>query len=109
MRSTVREDGKHPAEEADGGLHNGENFLAKENMEELADTLLEDDAANGAISRSRINDKGFRDLLLSLNAKQKEAFDIVVMYTTELHNHHMGKKYTFTYSSQEELDQANHM
>ena len=103
-----REDGKHPAEEADGGLYNGENFLAKENMEELADTLLEDDAANGAISRSRINDKGFRDLLLSLNAKQKEAFD-VVMYTTELHNHHMGKKYTFTYSSQEELDQANHM
>ena len=62
-------------------------------MEELADTLLEDnDDANGAISGSCLTDKGFRDLLLSLNAKQKEAFDIVVMYTTELHNYHMGKK-----------------
>ena len=47
-----RGDGKHPGEEADGELYNGENVLAKENMEELADTLLEYDDANGAISLS---------------------------------------------------------
>ena len=48
-----REDAKHPTEEADGGLYNGENFISQENMEDLADvapTLLEDYDASGAIS-----------------------------------------------------------
>lgn len=44
------------------------------------------------MSRSRLTDKEFRDLLLSLNYKQKEAFDIVLMYTTELCNYHMREK-----------------
>ena len=49
-----REYEKLPAKEADGGLYNGENFLAQSNVEELADTaatlLVDDDDANCAIS-----------------------------------------------------------
>ena len=62
-------------------------------MEDLADvapTLLEDVDANGAISRSRLTEKAFRELILSLNAKQREAFEIVVRYTAEPHKYHMG-------------------
>ena len=88
-----REDAKHPTEEADGGLYNGDNFIAQENMEDLADvapTFLEDVDASGAISRSRLTETAFRELILSLNAKQKEAFEIVVRYTAELYKYHMG-------------------
>ena len=71
------EDVKHPMEEADGGLYNGENFIAQENMEDLADvapTLLEDVDASGAISRSRLTKNAFEELILSLNAKQKKRY-----------------------------------
>ena len=88
-----REDAKHPTEEADGGLYNGDNFIEQENMEDLADvapTLLEDFDASGAISRSRLTEKAVRELILSLNAKQREAFEIVVRYMAELHKYHMG-------------------
>ena len=90
-----REDEKHPVEEADGGLYDEENFIAPENLQELTDaapTLLDDDDANGAICRSRLTDKAFKELIQSLNAKQRAAFDVVVNYTGALHKYHMGKQ-----------------
>ena len=90
-----REDEKHPMEEADGGLYDEENFIAPENLQELTDaapTLPDDDDANGAICQSRLTDKAFKELIQSLNAKQRVAFDVVVNYTGALQRYHMGKQ-----------------
>ena len=51
--------------------------------------LNDNDDDIGAMSRHSLTDREFRQLIASLNTKQRIPFDIVVHYTRELHKHRM--------------------
>ena len=82
-----REDATHVPEELDHGLHNAENYVQDEQVDvDALPTVADDDNANGALTCMRLTDKAFTELVCNLNAKQREAFDMVVQYTSTLHN-----------------------
>ena len=51
--------------------------------------LNDSDGDIGAMSRHSLTDREFRQLIASLNTKQRIPFDIVVHYIRELHKHRM--------------------
>ena len=55
-------------------------------------TVADNDNANGALTRMRLTDKAFTELVCNLNAKQRKAFDMVVQYTSALHKFHLGQE-----------------
>ena len=88
-----REDATHVPEELDHGLHNAENYVQDEQVDvDALPTVADDDNTNGALTRMRLTDKAFADLVCNLNAKQREAFDMVVQYTSSLHKFHLGQE-----------------
>ena len=92
-----REDAAQSFIEAEGGLMNPEHFmdpacLGDDNLIVIDEghMLLNDNNDDiGAMSRHSLTDRGFRQLIASLNTKQRIPFDIVVHYTRELHKHRM--------------------
>ena len=88
-----REDATHVPEELDHGLHNAENYVQDEQVDvDALPTVADDDNANGTLTRMRLTDKAFTELVCNLNAKQREAFDMVVQYTSSLHKFHLGQE-----------------
>ena len=88
-----REDATHVPEELDHDLHNAENYVQDEQVDvDALPTVADDDNANGALIRMRLTDKAFTELVCNLNAKQREAFDMVVQYTSSLHKFHLGQE-----------------
>ena len=88
-----REDATHVPEELDHGLHNTENYVQDEQVDVNAlPTVADDDNANGALTRMCLTDKAFTELVCNLNARQREAFDMVVQYTSSLHKFHLGQE-----------------
>ena len=92
-----REDAAQPFIEAEGGLMNPEHFmdpacLDDDNLSAIDEEhmlLNDNDDDIGAISRHSLMDREFRQLIASLNKKQRIPFDIVVHHTRELHKHRM--------------------
>ena len=93
----LREDAAQPSIEAEGGLMNPEHFMDPACLDDdnLSATdeehmlLNDNDDDIGAMSRHSLTDREFRQLIASLNTKQRNPFDIVVHYTRELHKHRM--------------------
>ena len=74
-------------------LHNADNYVQGEQVDvDAHPTVADDDNANGAPTRMHLTDKAFTELVFNLNAKQREAFDMVVQYTSSLHKFHLGQE-----------------
>ena len=88
-----REDATLIAEELDHGLHNAEYYVQDEQVDvDALPTVADDDNANGALTRMCFTDKAFTELVCNLNARQREAFDMVVQYVSSLHKFHVGQE-----------------
>ena len=97
-----REDAIQPVVEAEGGIMNPDHMVDTSWLEDVngetgtgdAETLHDDDAAAGALSRQGLPEGEYRQLVSSLNEHQRIPFERVVQYTRELHQYNMKQRDT---------------